>query len=211
MRNRSSEKANPEKKNRSVRAAVLLIMFFLVVLSVLFLLLWLRGAFLPRWVRWHEKELPIHTYEPHALFPDPGYRGTETGEALLSLSGRRVKIYEGDCVYTSPDSWFISDAAAADITGDGIEEILLLVWKRGHFGGVLPFWVKSDDRGFSQHLYIFTWQDQSLQPMWMASKMPCDVQDFEITEDGAVRLITPEGEDSIWRWEHWGLKLEENG
>jgi hypothetical protein len=113
-------------------------------------------------------------------------------------------------VYSSPDGWFISDAAAADITGDGIEEILLLLWKRGHFGGALPFWVERDDPGFSQHLYIFTYQDQTLQPMWMASRMPVDVQEFTITEDGTVCLVTPDGTESFWKWEHWGLKKQED-
>ncbi|MBE5996060.1 MAG: hypothetical protein E7240_01740 [Lachnospiraceae bacterium] len=221
-------------------AAVFLAVLMICAVSGLILLLWLRGAFLPRWIRWYDKEVPIHTYEPHPLYTDPGYTGTVTGEALLTLSGRRVTIFEegpaepasgrndpekaedpssreqpaaqtvSSSVYTSPSEWYISDAAAADLTGDGIEEILLLVWKRGHFGGVLPFWVKSDDAGFSQHLYIFAYQEGTLRPVWMASKMPSDVQDFSVTEDGSVRLVTPDGEESFWRWEHWGLKLQEN-
>ena len=197
-----------KKKNRSVPAAVLLT----VLVIALFLILWLKGLFLPRWVRWRDRNITIHTYEPHPLYTEPGYTGTVTGEAALLLSGRRVTILEnGGTVYETPGNWFISDAAAADLTGDGIEEILLLVWKRGHFGGALPFWQKRDDAGFSQHLYIFQYQDRTLQPSWMASKLPCDVQDFTITEDGTVRLVTPDGRESLWRWDFWGLKLLENG
>ena len=234
-------KTDPEKKTSgpSRRTFSFLILFaalFLLFAAFLIRRLYLRGAFLPRYVTWNTREETICTYEPHPLYPDPGFTPVITGHASLMLDRKTVTIRPADsecspdaslpesgaltaehaaASYSTPSEWLVSDALIADLNADGIEEILLLVWKRGTYGGVLPFWVDHDDRSFSEHLYIFHYQDGALVPVWMASKMPYPVETVSIVKGhngdsppvSFVRLLSPDGEESFWVWDHWGLKL----
>ena len=200
------------KKNRS-RAAVLFAVFFAVFLAAAGegVLLWLNGHFLPLWISWHERSFTITTYEPHPIYPNPGFVPVETGKAELKLSKRKIRIYsqeDGPSIYTSPSRWYISDVAVEDINDDGIEEILLICWKRGRYSGAKPFWESRDEIGFSQHLYIFHYQDNALVPIWMSSYLPVDVLEMTVSPEG-IPLLSTEGDESLWVWEHWGLKLRE--
>lgn len=55
-----------------------------------------------------------------------------------------------------PAGSLVQDALYADITGDGEEEWVLLVWKRGSFGKHRPTWVERDSWDFSQHVFLYT-------------------------------------------------------
>ena len=211
-----------ENKNRSRRAAVLWSAAGILLCLGICGSAWLRGAFLPKWVRWEERTETIRIPEDHELFlPEGAPAPAVIGEAELQLSGKRVGIREtaGDRVpeggsvktYRSPVSWLVQDALVCDLNGDGADEVILLVWKRGSFGGARPFWVTRDEIGFSEHIFIFKYMNGTLRPLWMSSKMGIPVQSVTYGEDGKLHLSAPDGTETVWEWNRWGLTLAETG
>ena len=41
--------------------------------------------------------------------------------------------------------WLLQDALCFDIDGDGAEDQILLVWKRGNYGRYMPTWVRHNE------------------------------------------------------------------
>jgi hypothetical protein len=126
------------------------------------------------------------------------------------------------------DDWLIQDALMLDIDGDGARESVLLVWKRGSYGLRRPTWVKRDEIGFSQHIFIYKdYSDPAISqeeashfeggwhPVWMSSKLSFEVTTFreggEIPGTGRMCLetVTPEGDIYRWGWLSWGLQRVE--
>ena len=171
----------------------LLILSAAVLLGLVFFFLWRRGAFLPRFVRWETKELTA----------DLDLDGTEE---TVVLSGRRLFIRRNGTEITSTASdRFVSDAVIADLDPGGPPEILFLVWKRGSFGASRPFWIEKDDQGFSQHLFVYHLRDGRLAPVWMSSALGFSVERMFLDEELRLHLVTPQGSESVWRWDHWGF------
>ncbi|MCR5410119.1 MAG: hypothetical protein K6E90_03975 [Lachnospiraceae bacterium] len=126
------------------------------------------------------------------------------------------------------DDWLIQDALMLDIDGDGARESVLLVWKRGSYGLRRPTWVKRDEIGFSQHIFIYKdYSDPAISqkeashfeggwhPVWMSSKLSFEVTTFreggDIPGTGRMCLetVTPDGDIYRWGWLSWGLQRVE--
>ncbi|MCR4909517.1 MAG: hypothetical protein K5985_11860 [Lachnospiraceae bacterium] len=114
-------------------------------------------------------------------------------------------------------SWLLQDARSFDLTGNGNSEEVLLIWKRGSYGRRKPTWVKKNDTGFSQHIFIYELRDGEYHPIWMSSAL-----DFEVASMSEGKLIpgtdhsgpgrkslclkSPDGTESFWGWLSWGLR-----
>lgn len=126
------------------------------------------------------------------------------------------KLPEGVCDLLEP-SWLVQDALCFDIDGDGTDEWILLVWKRGSFGPHRPTWVKHDEKGFSQHIFIYTDRSEEddykedWHAIWMSSKLGLQAASFsegdEIGGTGrhSLDITSPNGSVSRWGWLSWGL------
>ncbi|MCR5774201.1 MAG: hypothetical protein K6G42_03865 [Lachnospiraceae bacterium] len=125
-----------------------------------------------------------------------------------------------ECVKTIPEDlkdklsadWLLQDALSFDIDGDGKEDRVLLVWKRGSYGERRPTWVRRDEIGFSQHIFIYSERKDGWYPIWMSSGLDFEVASFSIgdhilgTERKSLELKAPNGETSLWGWLEWGLE-----
>lgn len=123
----------------------------------------------------------------------------------LTIQWQRLQVRQnGGIVFVTEADWRVEDFLLGDINQDGAEELLLLVWKRGSYGKVRPFWVERDETGWSQHIYIYQWKG-GVKPIWMSSRLRPEVAEWSLTEDGFLRIQTPRGEDTRWEYRGFGL------
>lgn len=148
-------------------------------------------------VLWQEKAVPVDL------------SGDGAAE-MLTLARRALTVSDaaGETVWQSEPGWRVQDFFTGDIDGDGAPELLVLLEKRGSYGSVRPFWVERDETGYSQHIFIYRWdrRAEALRSVWMASALPVRVRLFSLEADGVtIRLVTTAGEESLWRWQSFGL------
>lgn len=107
----------------------------------------------------------------------------------------------------------VQDTLFADIDRDGEPEKIELLWKRGRFGKHRPFWVKEDEKELSQHIFIYdVLEDGELKPLWFASDIGREVVRMKIIgeNEDILLLEDKEGNNTLWRWESFGLKNVDN-
>ena len=93
----------------------------------------------PAWATWHARV----------------YKADVTGDGVpdgVLVGGGRFELWaaggEGtEPVFSSPDEWLVSDGRVADLDGDGLPEVVLLVWRAANFGSSRPFWVEEPEDG----------------------------------------------------------------
>lgn len=164
------------------------ILFLVITAGSVFYLIW-EGFFLDTW---EKKNIQV----------DINMDGTKE---VLQLANRKVCIIsDEDVLWETPREWKVVDFLLSDIDRDEETELLFLVWKRGSFGEYTPFWEENDDE-FTQHIYIFQWEDNRLAPIWMSSKLKPQVESWDMVDDNTIHIITDSGEDTIWIWSSWGL------
>ncbi len=154
------------------------------------------GWFLPGWVRW----------ESRVCFD--GEDGVE-----IRLEKKQVRLFAGGiCFWTSPPEIRVQDALSCDIDGDGAQELLLLCWKQGRFGSSRPFWIESDETDWSQHLFVYEYDRESVRAQWMSSYMGVDAAELSAEELSGgrqpawgLRIADPDGNVSRWVWDSWGF------
>lgn len=169
----------------------------LVGVGILLYFLWVRGAFLPRWIVW-----------------ESGTFSARSGQYTISLEQRRVSVHYGNALlWTSTEGVLVQKALSADIDNDGADELVLLCWKRGRYGRYRPFWVEEDERKWSQHIFVYEYASGAVTPKWMSSYIGMDVADMASNgrEAPFVRLwlTDQDGEMSSWVWGSWGFSREE--
>lgn len=158
--------------------------------------LWSRGVFLPGWIRWED-----------------GTVHDRIGRYEAALEHRQVRVLSGGrLLWTSPEGVKVQEILSCDIDNDEEDELLLLCWKRGRYGRYRPFWVEEDEKGWSQHLFVYEYEQGEIVPKWMSSYLGEDVA--HIAGNGktapAVRLLMTDGEGEIssWIWGNWGFSRE---
>ena len=153
---------------------------------------------LPSWVQWEKKEETVSF--------------TDGSSFTVRLSGKKAVIKKDtETLWTSDPEWKVSDFVLGDIDHDGETELLLLVWKRGSYGDYKPFWVEEDEDTYSQHIFIYDLkpeEDGPAAPIWMSSKMGIDAASFFMDPEENLHIVRPDGVDTVWRWESWGLTLQ---
>jgi predicted DNA binding protein len=127
---------------------------------------------------------------------------------IITQKLRSVTIeMNGEVCWKSDMEWKCDDFLVADIDGDGANEFLVLLWKKGSFGEHTPFWKENDDE-ISQHIFIYEWSEEKgrIAPVWMSSKLIPEISSWDINEDNQIHIITMSGEDTLWIWGSWGLE-----
>lgn len=157
-----------------IKKAVLCIMALVGAGAVLYML-WLRGAFLPGWIVW-----------------ESGTVDEPTGRYEIALAHGTVSVtYDSSVIWTSPKGAKVQKALTADIDGDGNAELLLLCWKIGRYSRSMPFWVEQDEKKWSQHLFVYRFDEGAVRPEWMSSYIGQDVAEMavrtEIEQSARVR------------------------
>lgn len=138
------------------------------------------------------------------------------------LNDKRVSIYIGsELIWQSDINCFVQDMFVADIDPDenrkkdarinnkSKEEIVLLIWKEGRFGNHRPFWVNSDEKEMSQHIFAYNIAEKRVYAKWGSSYMG-DVYDDMIFKDNTLFLKDEKGSETAWQWVSFGFeKLED--
>lgn len=155
-----------------------------------------RGNALPRWVDWKS-----------------GTTADTTGQYEVILRHRGAEVnYDSSVIWMTPEDLKVQDAMFGDIDGDGTDELILLCWKVGRFGQSRPFWVEEDESIWSQHIFVYSFDEDNIKPKWMSSYIGVDVVEMSVTQRGGrhrLLLTNPDGEMSSWIWDSWGFTRED--
>ena len=114
---------------------------------------------------------------------------------LVVRAGRAGGARDGDVLLETPEDWQVSDVLVADFDGDGMFELVFLLWRHGNFGSSRPFWLSAEADGaagtasdelLTQHLFMYRWRADRpssmpagsddgrsgrLYPVWMSSRL----------------------------------------
>lgn len=203
-------------RKRFVKKALIAIVALVGAGAVLHAL-WQQGVFLPGWITWE-----------NATFNDAA------GEYEVMLSHKKATVRQNESViWTSPADMRVQQALSGDIDNDGEDELILLCWKVGRYGRSKPFWVKEDERKWSQHISVYEYGQEKIKPKWMSSYIGQDVTWMAVGSRGAgslkgqneaesdeelpnresqrkrLLLTAPDGKVSSWFWDSWGFTKEE--
>ncbi len=180
----------------------------------------------PKWVHYAKKseqagELVLEVEGGKAVLQEPSDEGDNEGDKRSDI-------------WTSPLEYRVQDGFLTDLDRDGVAEMILLVWKRGRFGKHRPFWITSDERCYSQHIFIYDVADEALEGIdgnesghdsvisgvvsqkWFASDIGVDVRRMKLLNEGSATseavLLTEDidGNCALWHWESFGLKTMDN-
>ena len=149
--------------------------------------------------------------------------GFEWQEKVLELEdGRRVVLEDKQLAFTEADGtvlWEsekghkVQDVFVTDLDGNGDEELIALLWKRGRFGAHRPFWITSDEKSYSQHIFIYDINgDGSVTQKWCASDIGPLVVRMKVMEKNSAFLLTEDVNDDavLWSWQTFGLSSMKN-
>lgn len=200
-----------------MRMRILYMGCIMAVVGTVFGSLWLlRGGenLLPQWIEWK-----------NGTFSDI----SEQYEIILKRKTAKV-IYDNNVIWTTSKDIKVQDAMSCDIDGDGMDELVLLCWKVGRFGTSKPFWVEEDEETWSQHIFVYSYDKESVKPKWMSSYIGVDVVEISATsrsgvqngsaasdgapQNGGMRrqyllLTDTDGKMSSWIWDSWGFTKED--
>lgn len=187
-------------KNKLKKVLIVTLALISVSAVSVFLLyfLWSSGAFLPDWIIWESSA------------------GQDaSGEYGIVLTHKKVSVTYGDSViWNSPDGVKVQKALSCDIDNDCQDELVLLCWRKGHFGRLMPIWVEEDEQEWSQHIFVYEYVQDEVRPKWMSSYIGPDISDISSNEKEApysrLWLTDTEGKMSSWVWDSWGFAREDS-
>ena len=160
---------------------------------------WLQnvGAFLPHWIVWE-----------HGTFQDA------SGQYQIILKGKTVRVsYKDSMIWTTEKDVKVQKALSADIDRDEQDELILLCWRKGHYGDVKPIWVEEDEQDWVQHIFVYEFLQEDVQAKWMSSYIGKDILNITAraaeTSGRLLCLTDRSGEESVWGWDSWGFVRED--
>lgn len=164
-----------ESKNGRMKSIVkrtVIIIMALVCTGAVFYMLWLGGAFLPRWVTWDRETL----YDA-------------SGRYEIILERKKVKVvYDSNVIWDSPDEVRVQQVMSCDIDNDQNDELILLCWKIGRFGESRPFWVEEDEKKWSQHIFVYRYDQGTIKPKWGSSYIGQEVVKMTVYDENTDRM-----------------------
>ena len=201
-----------------MRISIFRMLVLPAAVAAVFGTLWIlagSGRFLPRWIDWRS-----------------GRIDEAAGQYEVILKHKAVKVvYDNDVIWTTPKEVKVQDALSCDIDGDGAGELILLCWKVGRFGESKPFWVEEDEETWAQHIFVYSYNGDTMKPKWMSSYIGVDVTQMSVmeknghqvyheTDQGDMELSSgikqqhliltdTEGRMSSWIWDSWGFTKED--
>lgn len=176
---------------------IIIMLLALISAAVISLILWFSGAFLPQWIEWNTSDF-----------------GDASGAYRVMLAGRTVTVtYQGSVIWNAPAHIKVQKALSGDIDNDGQDELVLLCWKRGRYGSVKPVWIETDEKSWSQHIFVYEYTPDGVRPKWMSSYIGEDISDITTNEKEPplcrLWLTDLEGKTSSWVWDSWGFTKED--
>ena len=118
---------------------------------------------LPEWVEWKNGTLI-----------------DSSGQYEISLKQKSVSIiYDNNIIWTSPDEIMVQQVLSCDVDNDSEDELILLCWRKGHFGNHRPFWIDEEDdedEEWSQHIFVYEYG-----------------RDIDITDETEMKKISESG------------------
>lgn len=179
---------------------------------------WHKGAFLPRWIIWQEKE-EIYGFSEtdtentdEKLWTNEPKDESNLNQLKFILKNKRLELNKDNTVlWTSPKDILVQDFLWCDINHDNKAELLILCWRIGRYGNAKPYWVENDEHTWSQHIYIYELRDnEEIHPIWMASDIGMDVKDWSFDDIDRLVITETSGRRTSWDWVSWGLSLVKN-
>ena len=172
--------------------SLIIIVVFLCVGAVGYWL-WNSGTFLPQWIVW-----------------EYGTLQDASGQYQIILKGKTVRVsYKDSMIWTTEKDVKVQKALSADIDRDGQDELILLCWRKGHYGDVKPIWVEEDEQDWVQHIFVYEFVQENVQAKWMSSYIGKDILDITArateTTGRLLCLTDRSGEESLWAWDSWGF------
>ena len=169
------------------------IMIFLCICIILVIGLFYKNSFFPHWIVWEK-----------AVFQD------SSEDYQITLKHRKVLVrYADNIIWSTPKDIKVQKIVTGDIDRDGQDELILLCWRKGHYGDVKPIWVEEDSTDWVQHIFVYELTPEDVPAKWMSSYIGMDILDINIKADenfGKLLMLTSiTGENSAWRWEFWGF------
>lgn len=166
---------------KNIVKKTIIIIMALVCTGAVFYMFWLGGAFLPGWISWNS-----------------GTLSDSSGQYEIVLERKKAKvIYDGSVIWNSPDETKVQQVMSCDIDRDQKEELILLCWKVGRFGESRPFWVEEDEKKWSQHIFVYQYDQGEIKPKWMSSYIGQDVAWMAVYEEAAEGKSSYDGGMSI--------------
>jgi len=140
----------------------------------------------------------------------------ELQDGQLTVNKNGVQYWQ------SPNEWWVNHYAVGDVTGSGVAQLTLSVWKSGNFGSSKPFWVAENDPAIKNHFFVFAFGEDTLKAVWQSSNLEkpnCDYVLADVDDDGQDELVVTEGEYAegrqcdaafvaVWKWNEWGFYNE---
>ena len=179
---------------------------------------WHKGAFLPRWIIWQEKE-EIYGFSEtdtentdEKLWTNESKDESNLNQLKFILKNKRLELDKDNTVlWTSPKDILVQDFLWCDINHDNKAELVILCWRIGRYGNAKPYWVENDEHTWSQHIYIYELRDnEEIHPIWMASDIGIDVKDWSFDDIDRLVITETSGRRTSWDWVSWGLSLVKN-
>lgn len=179
---------------------------------------WYKGAFLPRWIIWQEKE-EIYGFSEtdtentdEKLWTNEPKDESNLNQLKFILKNKCLELDKDNTVlWTSPKDILVQDFLWCDINHDNKAELLILCWRIGRYGNAKPYWVENDEHTWSQHIYIYELRDnEEIHPIWMASDIGMDVKDWSFDDIDRLVITETSGRRTSWDWVSWGLSLVKN-
>lgn len=162
-----------------------------VITSAILLVLFLNGYMLPSWIKWKNCD---YTMQDDA-----------ENEIRIILDNKKIEVAKnGNNIWKSKDKIKFSDVLCCDIDSDKNLELVTLCWKKGKFGKHHPFW-QENDSNWSQHIFVYEINTDTVKEKWMASDLMMHVADMRLDDDKII-IKDISNNISIWKWISWGLK-----
>ncbi len=203
---------NISKKNLNLSIICIIIMALVCTGAVLYII-YSGKTNLPEWVEWNNGTLI-----------------DSSGQYEISLKRKSVSIiFDNNIIWTSSDEVMVQKVLSCDIDNDSEDELILLCWKKGHFGSHKPFWLDEEDdedEEWSQHIFVYEYgrnvdiTDEKemkklsesgvmpasapgeIRPKWMSSYIGHDVADIASNGKEAphCRLLLTAPDGQVSSW-----------
>ncbi len=212
MKNKNSKRGLPSGTSLLIKKVFMITMALACVSAMVTIagnILSARGVLLPKWVVWESGTYNVNPF-PYQI----------------ELNRKSVSIFLGnDIVWTSPKDIKVQQVLSCDIDRDEEDELVLLCWKKGRFGAYKPFWVEKDEALWSQHIFVYEFEEGKIAPKWMSSYLGQEVVRMDTRETvktfgkkesgennasyGRLFLTDTQGLITGWIWGFWGFQKED--
>ena len=210
---KAKDKCFKSNKERRVWIFQLIIFTAATIAAACVVFMWKNMPKIPSFVSWNDKAWSSSEYEPdfdesadEAISEIGAYAGAP--DEIILKDRTLTVINNGKTAFTTEDL-NVQDFLFGDIDYDGNGELMILCWRIGRYGTARPFWVKDDEKTWSQHIYIYDWTGSEMKAEWMASDIGMDVAGWSFDRVDRLLITETSGRITRWDWVSWGLSFIE--